>query len=595
MSTAVAAPRKSSASSITSNDSVAQPNKPPSSLQEQEQAAAAASAAHDETHGGVCEKIKLVVGTLVVFTLIVVVFAGVSLQYCILQLHPAINFFLMFGALTMLAYVEALHYAVVAIEKWDMTPYKQRFPRACKVHLLIDEPQKVKKFLVGRQFFVIFVVFLLAQITSFPGIPRNWLGMPSVLVLILLETGLPGIAITLTVGQLISQLYVEEFTLQFMNYYGVEFVIRLSLFVEWIGVCNFSWLLYALSSRAFCRKVRRRQKIMDRDETASNRSSASASPTVEDASPVTGPRTELTTTNGAAELEDGDGDDEMTSPTARNRPADFDLGTPKSTSFTWFDYFKYVWSTCATLGAVVIVCNGIAQDTYVLPVPPVAAFLLAISLLTILFYLEGLMIAIVTVQYWDPETWRLIYPRAHKVHMMLAKPDHVKRFIIGRQFFTVLTNFLLAQIFTFHHWNSGSYNEVGFFIIVQSGLVGVLIILSFAQLMPELLAAEYPLRFMNLPGSYSVCAISLFFDSCAVGHAGWTIYYTLKFLVFGQGEEAKHEAEQKPEIVRVNSAEILVGQDRYVKRQSASNGSNELNNHNDPSPPPQAQLSSEVV
>ena len=50
-----------------------------------------------------------------------------------------------------------------------MTQYKEKFPRAVKCHALVNTPQKVKQFLVGRQFFVIFVVFLLAQITSFPG------------------------------------------------------------------------------------------------------------------------------------------------------------------------------------------------------------------------------------------------------------------------------------------------------------------------------------------------------------------------------------------------------------------------------------------
>lgn len=39
-----------------------------------------------------------------------------------------------------------------------MTPFKELYPRAYKCSLLVDTPDKVKKFLVGRQFFVIFVV-----------------------------------------------------------------------------------------------------------------------------------------------------------------------------------------------------------------------------------------------------------------------------------------------------------------------------------------------------------------------------------------------------------------------------------------------------
>ncbi len=124
-----------------------------------------------------CERIKLVVASMAVFLLILVVFVGVALGYSVLQVFPLVNYFLMFGCLLLLAYVEALHYAVVAIEKWDMTQYAERYPRAVKCHALVDTPEKVKKFLVGRQFFVIFVVFLLAQITTFEskcyGILRN--------------------------------------------------------------------------------------------------------------------------------------------------------------------------------------------------------------------------------------------------------------------------------------------------------------------------------------------------------------------------------------------------------------------------------------
>lgn len=165
------------------------------------------------------------------------------------------------------------------------------------------------------------------------------------------------------------------------------------------------------------------------------------------------------------------------------------------------------------------------------------AYIIAILVLTLLFYLEGLMIAIVGTQYWDPgksrylnvcksahlifllflifyilgwrqlldaESFRDVYPRAYRIHKLINQPDNVKRFIIGRQFCTVLTGFLLAQIFTFANFENEGYDPVAFFIIIKSGLVGVLIVLAFGQLMPELLAAEFPLRFMNMPGTVAM-------------------------------------------------------------------------------------------
>jgi len=116
-----------------------------------------------------CENLKLVIASAFVFLLIVVAFIGISLSYCVLQVFPLVNFIILFICLTLLAYVEALHYACVAVEKWDMAQYAEKFPRAVRCHSFVDTPEKVKQFLVGRQFFVIFVVFLIAQITSFPG------------------------------------------------------------------------------------------------------------------------------------------------------------------------------------------------------------------------------------------------------------------------------------------------------------------------------------------------------------------------------------------------------------------------------------------
>lgn len=130
------------------------------------------------------------------------------------------------------------------------------------------------------------------------------------------------------------------------------------------------------------------------------------------------------------------------------------------------------------------------------------------------------MIAISATQYWDKEVFKTYYPYTYFLHDVINQPDNVKRFIIGRQFCTVLTNFLLAQVFTFANWKNTSLNPVLFYIVIKSGLVGVLTTLAFGQLMPELLAAEYPLRFMNMWMSVAIGYISLIFDAIGVGHCG---------------------------------------------------------------------------
>lgn len=320
---------------------------------------------------------------------------------------------------------------------------------------------------------------------------------------------------------------MEEFTLQFLNFIGCEFVIRLSMFAEFVGVCNFSWLLYDIVSHITCQKVKRAQQTMD---TADDQ--------------------HLTITV-----------DTLASPTEKIRGKQHeDGGNPNLVHLSIFDYIKYTWSTCVTLGSMAIVLYGISKGAYVLPTPVVGAYIIAIVMMTILFYLEGLMIAIVGVQYWDREIYRDYYPRAYRMHELMSQPDNVKRFIIGRQFFTVLTNFILAQVFTFPKWqDSGNIHPVLFFIGVKSGLPGIFIVLAFSQLLPELLAAEYPLRFQNMIGSFLIARISLIFDAIGVGHCAWAAYYTTRSL-FCSGhvnQDGKAMEDSKPSIIRVHSAEVL--------------------------------------
>jgi hypothetical protein len=87
-----------------------------------------------------------------------------------------------------------------------------------------------------------------------------------------------------------------------------------------------------------------------------------------------------------------------------------------------------------------------------------------------------------------------------------------------------------------------------------------MVVLAFAQLMPELLASEYPLRFMNLPGSYCVIRISLLFDTIGVGHGAWALFFVSRRLcckpLATEGED--EDVATKPPMIRFDSAELLV-------------------------------------
>jgi hypothetical protein len=312
--------------------------------------------------------------------------------------------------------------------------------------------------------------------------------MPKVAVALLFSSGLPGIMTVLTIGQLIPQLFVEEFTIPFISMYGCYAVTQLCFAAEFIGVCNFSWLLFhSVDSLFFGHK-----KV-----PPSNHESHQRLPAAED--------------SAVPYAESG---------------AD---GTKFASIHTgWFDIIKHIWSTGVTLGALFIVKYGISHGYSVLAAPVAVLYIIFFGALTLLFYLEGLMICIVATQYWDPKEFKTSHPYAYQIHLLVNRPDTVKRFIVGRQFFTLITNFLLAQVSVFPAFPSNGYNPIIFFIVVRSGLVGVLITLAFAQLLPELLAARHPLSFMNFYGSISIVRMSLAMERLGVGHCAWFVYFVTR-------------------------------------------------------------------
>eukprot|EP01052_Picozoa_sp_SAG31_P019571 SAG31_NODE_1432_length_8373_cov_8.838289_6_plen_82_part_00 len=74
--------------------------------------------------------------------------------------------------------------------------------------------EKCARFLVGRQFFVIFVVYLTAQVTTFPNLE---LPVPYWIQLVIFDTGFPGVLVVMAIGQLMPQLMAASDPAWFMQ------------------------------------------------------------------------------------------------------------------------------------------------------------------------------------------------------------------------------------------------------------------------------------------------------------------------------------------------------------------------------------------
>ena len=65
-------------------------------------------------------------------------------------------------------------------------------------------------------------------------------------------------------------------------------------------------------------------------------------------------------------------------------------------------------------------------------------------------------------------------------------------------------------------------------VIIDTGFPGVLFILSFGQLMPQLIASKFPVFFMNIPGVGIVSRIALLLESVGVTHFSWLLAHIVQ-------------------------------------------------------------------
>jgi len=167
---------------------------------------------------------------------------GIFTGQAVLTSNTVVPFILFLAAVTLLGYLEGLQVAILALEGQDGEPFRKSHPRAYWLHSLVNKPMNVQRFLVGRQFFVIFNVMLISQCSTFPDLERpSWFPQP--LWVVYVDTALYGALCVLAFGQLMPQLIGARHAVAFCNLPGSPSVLCLTLFCEATGIAHFAWVL----------------------------------------------------------------------------------------------------------------------------------------------------------------------------------------------------------------------------------------------------------------------------------------------------------------------------------------------------------------
>lgn len=193
--------------------------------------------------------VRNVFSTILTLACLVIIVYAIANGHAKLPGHPAILYAVFITVVTLLGMLEGLQIAILVLEKVNRELFVHK-KRAYNNHKLAtrDNGLNVQRFLIGRQFFVVFVVFLSAQLTTYPTLE---LPLPTWLFTFLIETGLPGCLVVLAFGQLMPQLVASTHPITFMDLPFSWATIQMALMFETLGVTHFSWVLTFIVKHMF--------------------------------------------------------------------------------------------------------------------------------------------------------------------------------------------------------------------------------------------------------------------------------------------------------------------------------------------------------
>jgi Silicon transporter len=187
---------------------------------------------------------------LLTFSVIVVVasiFSKQTVATGTYNIHSAIVFLVFLFLVLWLAMLEGGQGALVGLQPVDPSLYSKSHPRAFKCTALAHKGDNMERFIVGRQFLTVMVVFVINLMTTAISDP-NVLDLRGGVTNVFLENGVAVILTTITFGQLTAQVNSANCMLDFINNYFMLFSEYVSLAIEMSGLLHAVYLVQILFS-----------------------------------------------------------------------------------------------------------------------------------------------------------------------------------------------------------------------------------------------------------------------------------------------------------------------------------------------------------
>jgi len=164
------------------------------------------------------------------------------------DVHPGLAFVVLWLLIIWLNMVEGGQGSLVGLSPINFDLYKDSHPITYKSTGVCHRGDNLDRYLMGRQFMVIFIAFMInLSGAPLPG-AKLW-GFPDVILDIFLGSGVAMILMTAQMGQLNSQVNASHCMLDYINNYFAVFTFWVAMAVEFSGLMHSSYLIQLMVAR----------------------------------------------------------------------------------------------------------------------------------------------------------------------------------------------------------------------------------------------------------------------------------------------------------------------------------------------------------
>jgi len=390
--------------------------------------------------------------------------------------HPSVALILMLIAIVWLTMVEGGQGALVGLGPVDPNLYKESHPMTHRCTELVYRGDNLNRYLLGRQFMVILIVFVVEYSGATHGHGGHaislW-GLPGWVISIFLSSGVAMILFTCMVGQLNSEIIGCHYMLDYLNNWFALITVWVAMAIEFSGILHICYIV------------------------------------------------QRTVAHLAGQ------------PIVSKEP-------PMSAFKTFFFYGRCLMSFALLCFAFAVTFTAIlnGQTTVWEGVPSWASIVIFLVLMACIGVLEGAQIAYFAVvkmqKHEQGQDGSMGYFAKHSACILFKNDNHnLAAFLVGRQLCVVSCMFFIARI-TAVKIEPGDENIFGvpnwLQEIFNTGLLGALIVAVVASVSWRLLASAFPLAFFKSPPAYIFLRLCLVLEMTGLLHGAWVIASILKKL-----------------------------------------------------------------